>query len=131
MGGLLGSLVSTCSVGGRSAKTDRGNFLTGVGDMSNVFNWALPFGKSQGATGQATTASGVGDLGTAGGYFKKLASGDRSTALSAIAPSTNAAIAQNDTAKTQESALGTARGGGASGVNQTRDTDLMSKVDNM
>jgi hypothetical protein len=131
MGGILGALSSTGSIGGSSAKTDRGNFLGGLKDISNVYNWALPFGQSQGRTGQATTATGVSDLGSAGDYFKKLASGDRSTALSAVAPASNAAIAQNDASKTQLSNMGTARGGGAAGVNQQRDTDLMSKIDNM
>jgi hypothetical protein len=131
MGGLLSSLVSTGSIGGSSAKTDRSNFLTGIGDQSNVFNWALPFGKSQAATGQATTAAGVGDLGTAGGYFKKLATGNRADLLSATAPATNAAIAQNDAEKRQLSSLGTARGGGTAGINQQRESDLTAKIDNM
>jgi hypothetical protein len=131
MGGLLGSLFATGSLGGSSAKTDRGNFLDAQQNMKNVFNWALPFGQSQARTGQATTAQGVQDLGNAGGYFRKLASGDRPTALQAVAPQTNAALAQSDAEKRQLGEMGTARGGGAVGVNQQRDTNLMAQIDNM
>jgi hypothetical protein len=129
MSGLLQGIFN--NVGGSSAKTDRSNQLTSFSDLKNTFNWALPFAQQQAKTGQATTAAGVQDLGDAGGYFKKLASGDRSTALSAVAPASNAALAQSDAEKRQLGEMGTARGGGAVGVNQQRDTDLMSKIDNM
>ena len=131
MGGLLGSLFSTGSLGGSSAKRDRGEQLNAYTDLRNVYNWALPFGQSQARTGQQTTAAGIGNLGMAGDYYRKLASGDRNTTLEAIAPATNAAIAQNDAQKRELSNMGTARGGGAVGVNQQRDSDLMAKVDNM
>lgn len=129
MSGLLSGIFS--NVGGSSAKTDRSNQLTAFSNLKNTFNWALPFGQQQGRTGTATTATGVQDLGNAGGYFKKLASGDRSTALSAVAPASNAALAQSDAEKRQLADTGTARGGGAIGVNQQRDSDLMAKIDNM
>ena len=129
MGALVGDIFS--NVGGSSAKTDRSNQLTSFSDLKNVYNWALPFGQSQARTGQATTAGGVSDLGTAGGYFKKLASGNRADLLSATAPAANAATAQSDAEKRQLGEMGAARGGGAAGVNQQRDTDLMSKIDNM
>jgi hypothetical protein len=131
MGGIVSSLFGTGAIGGSSAKRDRSEQLDAYGDLRNTFNWALPFGQQQGRTGQATTAAGVGDLGQAGGYFRKLASGDRPTALSAIAPQTNAAIAQSDAQKQQLGEMGTARGGGTSGLNQQRDTQLMSQIDNM
>jgi len=132
MAGLIGGVSQAFGhLGGSSEKTDRGNFLKGIGDMSNVYNWALPFGQSQARTGQATTAAGTQNLGQAGSYFGKLASGDRATALQATAPASNAALAQSDAEKRQLGEMGTARGGGAVGVNQQRDTDLMSKIDNM
>ena len=118
-------------LGGNAANRDRAEQLNAYGDMRNVFNWALPFGQSQAKTGQATTAAGVGNLADAGNYYRKLASGDRATALQAIAPQTNAAIAQNDAQKRELGQMGTARGGGAVGFNQQRDSDLMAKVDNM
>jgi hypothetical protein len=129
MAGLVSGIFG--NVGGSSAKTDRSNQLTAFSDLKNVFNWALPFGQQQARTGQATTAAGVQDLGKAGGYFGKLASGDRPTALEAVAPQTNAALAQSDAEKRQLAASGTGRGGGVAGVNQQRDTDLMAKIDNM
>lgn len=129
MGGLMSDIFS--NVGGSSAKTDRSNQLTSFSDLKNVYNWALPFGQSQARTGQATTAAGVGDLANAGGYFRKLASGDRATTLQAVAPASNAAIASSDASKRELSNMGTARGGGAAGFNQQRDSDLMAKIDNM
>jgi hypothetical protein len=132
MAGLISGVAQAFGhLGGSSAKTDRGNFLDAQQDMKNVFNWALPFGQSQARTGQATTAQGVQNLGQAGSYFGKLASGDRATALQAVAPQTNAALAQSDAEKAQLANMGTARGGGAVGVNQQRDTGLMSQIDNM
>jgi hypothetical protein len=129
MAGLVSGIFS--NVGGSSAKTDRGVQLGAMQDLKNTFNWQLPFAQGEGRTGTATTAGGLRDLGEAGGYYRKLASGDRPTALQAVAPATNAAIAQSDAEKAQLANMGTARGGGAIGVNQARDTDLMAKVDNM
>jgi len=132
MGGLIQGVGQAFGhLGGSSAKTDRGNFLGAQQDLKNVFNWALPLGQQQARTGQATTAQGVSDLGNAGGYFRKLASGDRATALQAVAPASNAALAQSDAQKNELANMGTARGGGAVGVNQQRDTNLMSQIDNM
>ena len=132
MAGLVSGVAQAFGhLGGSSAKTDRGNFLDAQQNMKNVFNWALPFGQQQARTGQATTAQGVSDLGNAGGYFRKLASGDRATALQAVAPASNAALAQSDAQKSELANMGTARGGGAVGVNQQRDTNLMSQIDNM
>jgi len=132
MAGLIGGVAQAFGhLGGSSAKTDRSNQLTAFSDLKNVYNWALPFGQQQARTGQATTAQGLQNLGQAGSYFGKLASGDRSTALSAVAPQTNAALAQSDAEKRQLGEMGTARGGGATGFNQQRDTSLMSQIDNM
>lgn len=129
MAGLVSGIFG--NVGGSSAKTDRSNQLTAFSDLKNTFNWALPFGQSQARTGQATTAQGLQNLGQAGSYYGKLASGDRPTALQAIAPQTNAALAQSDAQKRQEAEMGTARGGGTAGLNQQRDTNLMGQIDNM
>ena len=129
MAGLVSGVAQAFGhLGGSSAKTDRGNFLDAQQNMKNVFNWALPFGQQQARTGQATTAQGVSDLGNAGGYFRKLASGDRATALQAVAPASNAALEQSDAQKRELGEMGTARGGGAVGVNQARDTNLMSQI---
>jgi len=132
MAGLISGVGQAFGhLGGSSAKTDRSNQLTAFSDLKNVFNWALPFGQSQARTGQATTAAGTQNLGQAGSYFGKLASGDRPTALQAVAPASNAALAQSDAQKNELANMGTARGGGAVGVNQQRDTNLMSQIDNM
>jgi hypothetical protein len=131
MGGFLG-------IGGSSAKTDRSTTLAGYGDLSNVFNYSLPAGQSAIAGGQATTASGVKGIDSASAdlqgplkYFQDLMSGDRTKMTQAVAPETNAVRAGADAQKRQQSAMGTARGGGTAVANNARDTDTMAKVDNL
>lgn len=132
MAGLISGVSQAFGhLGGSSEKRDRAEQLNAYTDLRNVYNWALPFGQSQARTGQATTAQGLQNLGQAGSYFSKLASGDRPTALQAVAPQTNAALAQSDAEKAQLANMGTARGGGAVGVNQQRDTNLMAQIDNL
>jgi hypothetical protein len=48
-----------------------------------------------------------------------------------MAPEIGAAASANDASKRQLAASGTARGGGVAATNQTRDSDMMSKVDNL
>jgi len=110
VGGLFG-------IGGSSSKTDRSTTLKGYGALENVFNYAIP-------SGEAATD-------TSSAYFSKLLSGDRATAMQAIAPEANAAVAGSDAQKRQQSAMGTARGGGTAGGNQTRQQDVMAQIDNM
>ena len=129
MGGLLSALFSSGAIGGSSAKTDRGNFLTGVHDLNNVFNWGLPAGQQMTAKGQTGVATGTGDLGTAADYLKKLTSGDRATTAQAIAPEVASVTSANDAAKRQLATSGTARGGGATSVNQTRDSAAQAEID--
>src|SRR5205807_258242 len=105
MGGFL-------NIGGSSAKTDRKNFLGGLADVKNIFNYALPAAK--GAVGE-----GKEMLGTAGDYYKKLLSGDRTAALQAVAPEAAGVNARTDAARRQLSTSGTARGGGVASTSQT------------
>lgn len=123
MGGFLG-------LGGASWKTDRKTELQGFSDLHNVFNFALPFAKSATQTGANTTAAGTDAMSSSLGYWQKLLSGNRTTAQQAVAPEANAAMSQSDALKRQQASSGTARGGGVNAVNQQRDTDTMSKVDN-
>ncbi len=118
MSGLLGLF------GGNSAKRDRSEQLDAYTDLRNVFNFSIPQAKQQ-------TAAGASDTGAASSYWKKLLSGDRPTAMQAIAPETAAATSANDAAKRGLAASGTARGGGATAVNQQRDQDVMGKVDQL
>jgi len=92
-------------------------------DLSNVFNYAMPNAKS-------SLSAGTSDLGAAGGYFKQLLSGNRASLQQATAPETNAARAGSDAQARQQASMGTARGGGTNATNQTRQDDLMAKVDN-
>ena len=118
MSGLLGLF------GGNSAKRDRSEQLDAYTDLRNVFNFSMP-------QAQAQTAAGASDTGAASGYWKKLLSGDRPTAMQAIAPEAAAATSANDASKRQLATSGTARGGGVAGVNQQRDQDVMGKVDQL
>lgn len=124
MGGFLG-------IGGSSAKTDRNQTLAGYQDLNQLFGFAFPQGQKSVATGQGTTATGVGGLTDAQSYFKKLASGNRPALLQAVAPQVNAANAMSDAAKRQQAEMGTARGGGTAPGNQTAETDKMAAIDNM
>src|SRR5208282_3437568 len=97
--------------------TDRSFQLQGMKGLTNLFNWGIPAGES--ATGSAL------------GYWQNLMSGNRTARRAAVAPEINAATATSDASKRQLATSGTARGGGVNATNQTRSTDLMSKVDNL
>ena len=125
MSGLISGIGSLFgNIGGSSAKRDRSEQLDAYTDLRNVFNFSMPQAKAE-------TAAGASDTGAASSYWKKLLSGDRPTAMQAIAPEASAATSANDAAKRQLSASGTARGGGATAVNQQRDQDVMGKVDQL
>jgi hypothetical protein len=126
---LIPALFSSGAIGGSSAKRDRAEELNAYGDLRNVFNWALPEGKKLASTGQGTFSAGIGDLGTAAGYFKKLASGSRPDMMQAIAPEVASVTSANDAAKRQLATSGTARGGGTAAVNETRDAATQAKID--
>lgn len=117
MSGLLGLF------GGNSAKRDRSEELDTYGQLNNVFNFGM---------GQAKQNSTLGaeDTGTASSFYKGIL-GNRTAATQAIAPEVATATSANDAAKRQIASSGTARGGGVAGVNQTRDEDVMGKVDQM
>lgn len=110
-------------IGHSSAKTDRANFLHGIQDIQNIFNYALP-------TGEAGYAEGAGNLRTAGDYYKKILSGNRSAALQAVAPEATSVRRASDASKRQLATSGTARGGGVAATNQQRETDTMSQINN-
>jgi len=121
MSGLITGIGSL--FGGNAAKTDRKNELQGIGNLNNVFNFGM-----KGATGELGAGSAL--QGAAGDYYSKLLSGNRTAALSAIAPVANTATAQADAAKRQAVASGTARGGGANAASQQLDTSTRATVDN-
>lgn len=123
MGGFLG-------IGGSSSKTDRGVQLQSFGNLSNLFNWALPLAKETASTGQSILKGGVESLGTAGNYFKKLLSGNRSDLMQAEAPAIAATTSAADASKRQLATMGTARGGGVSASNQQIDDKTRATVDN-
>lgn len=128
---LFTSLVGSGAIGGSSAKTDRGNFLAGQHDLSNVFSNALPFAQQQERVGTSTTAQGTQDLGTAGSFWKQILGGNRAATAQAIAPQANAINASSDAQAKQLAASGTARGGGTAGIEQQRQSDKMAQIDNM
>ena len=129
MSGLISGIAG--SLGGSSAKRDRSDYINANERMSNVFNNASGFGNALEKQGQATMASGTADLGTSGNFFRDLMSGNRAATTQAMAPQINAVEAQGDAQRRQQAALGTARGGGAAGVNQQAQNQRMAQIDNM
>lgn len=117
-------------IGGSSAKTDRKATLQGFGDLSNIFNFGLDTSKGLLKSGTADTGTGVNALTTGIDYFKKLASGDRSTVAGAIAPETNAVLAKTDASRRNQVAAGTARGGGTASADQQAHDAAMAEIDN-
>lgn len=91
----------------------------------------MPTGQKAFAGGQATTAKGLGDIGSAMDYWKGLLSGNRSQIQAAAAPEINAAMEQSDAARRAAAATGTSRGGGTAVAAQTAKDKLQSTVDNM
>lgn len=116
MGGFLG-------LGHSGQKTDRATTLQGYGDLENVFNYGMSQGKG-------TMAAGEEALGGADAWYKKLLSGNRVAQLSAVAPTVNAANAQEDAQKQALATSGTARGGGVNATTQQLDTAKNSTIDN-
>ena len=94
-----------------------------VNSLQNLYNYGFTSGKSN-------VAAGGTSMDQAGGYYSKLLSGNRTTAMSAIAPESNAVLAQGDAARRQQAASGTARGGGTAGANQQQQTQENATIDN-
>lgn len=124
--GFLGKLFG----GGSSASTDRNQTLTGYKDLSNVFNMGMDQSSKLSSTGTSTQAEGVSALQQPLSYYSKMLSGDRTALSQAIAPEANAVQAGADASKKQSANLGTARGGGVAGQNQTANDATTAKIDN-
>lgn len=117
MGGFLG-------LGGSASKTDRNQVLQGYGDLQNVFNYGIPQGKAGQAQGQA-------DLGQSANYWQKLLGGDRSSMMSALSPEISSITGQADQARKQQSAMGTARGGGTNAGDQQQQQQEQGQISNL
>jgi hypothetical protein len=117
VGGFLG-------IGHASYKTDRANFLSGIQDIKNVFNYALP-------TAQASIGAGQQSLGAASNYYQNLLSGNRAAMLQATAPEIAGVNARTDASRRQLATSGTARGGGVAATSQTAKDRAMAEIDNM
>lgn len=121
MGGLASDIGGL--FGGSSAKTDRKLELQGLGNLNNVFNFAMP-------QAEASTSAASSSLGNAAQYYNTLLSGNRAATLQAVAPTVNAANTQTDAAKRQLAGSGTARGGGVNAVTQTFEDQKRANIDN-
>lgn len=119
MGGFLG-------IGGKNSKQQN----QAIGNLNNLFNFGLQTGQKGVATGGATQGAGLAGLSDANSYFKRLASGNRSAVQQGAAPEINATQSAADAAKRQQAAMGTARGGGVAGANQTRQDAVQARIDN-
>jgi len=127
MGSPLSAIFSLFS--GSGAKTDRKYQLAGFGDLSNVFNFALPNAEAGYTAGQATQKDALSQLASPAQYYQSLLSGNRTSALNAVAPVTNVVNAQSDAQKRQLASSGTARGGGVNAVGQQLETSKQSAID--
>lgn len=121
MSGLIHGVAGL--FGGSSAKTDRNQTLNSYQNLNSLFNFGLN-------TAKGSVSAGNANQDAASGYFAKLASGNRPAMLQAVAPQTNAINQSADAARRQQSEMGTSRGGGVAGANQTADTDRMTQVNN-
>jgi hypothetical protein len=124
MSGLISGIGSLFgNVGGSSAKRDRSEQLDSYTDLANVFNFGMGQAKSN-------ATAGANDTGAASSFFKNVL-GNRTAATQAAAPEIAGAASANDASKRQLATSGTARGGGTAGFNQTRNEDMMGKIDQM
>jgi hypothetical protein len=134
--GLLGGLL-----GGHKANAtqqeDSARLSEGVGDLRNVFNFAMPTGQNLTKTATGTTAGGLDTARTGTNiqtdplnYYKTILSGNRTANLQQFAPETNALQQQDAAARRQQASLGTARGGGVAGQNEEAKTREMAAIDN-
>ena len=124
MGGFLG-------VGGSSAKTDRATQLSAQGGLQNIFNYGLPTGQAQQATGQTDLTSAKGTLGQAKDYFSSLMRPGRTVAAQQSAPAVQAAQAQGDAARTAAGSQGTGRTGGTAAINREAGTTTAKGIDDI
>lgn len=108
-----------------------GTEKSSLGQLNNVFNYGLDTSKSQQKAGANTLASAKGSFNDAATFFKSLLSGGRTQTAINAAPAVNAVRAQADTAKREEAATGTGRGGGTAGANREGSTTTNATIDNI
>lgn len=126
------------SGGGAGMRQQTQNLQGAQGDLSSVFNYAMPTsqamqtaGTNTTNSGLATTAQGSSTLASPLNYWQKIMSGNRPAVMSTLAPETNAIQQQNDASRRQAAASGTARGGGLAAPMQQQQSDMMTQVNNM
>jgi hypothetical protein len=127
MGSPLSAIFSLFS--GSGAKTDRRYQLSGFGDLSNVFNFALPNAEAGYTAGQETEKSALSQLSGPAKYYSDLLSGNRQAATSAVAPVASVVNAQTDAQKRALATGGTGRGGGVNAVGQQLETSKQAAID--
>jgi len=117
--------------GGSSAKTDRGNQLAATQGNWNIFNWGLPAGQAQQATGQGTLQTSLNTLQNPIAYWQNLLQGGRTAAAAAAQPSTQAVIDQANAQRTAQGAFGTARQGGTAAANAGQSSATTKSIDDI
>lgn len=122
MGGFLG-------IGGSSAKTDRGRALEGWEKQWDVFNRTMGFGSELQPDAKATTEGGLETLGLAKDFWTGIL-GDRTAAMTAVAPEIQSINETADSQRRTEAEFGTSRGGGVAGQRQQAETDRMTAINN-
>ncbi len=112
-------------VGGNSAKTDRKQELDARDQTRNIFNYALPEGKSLESTGSSLAGQG-------GDYFGRLLRSGRTDTTQQAAPAVNAELSAADAQKRREALTGTGRTGGTNEADRmagaTTDANIANTV---
>src|ERR1700732_2904503 len=96
---------------GSSASTDRGNQLAATQGEWNLFNYGLPNGQTQQASGTNTLNTSLKTLQPSADYYKSLLTAGRTSTAFNSAPAINSALAQDDTQRRQSATAGTSRPG--------------------
>ncbi len=124
MGGFLG-------IGGSSAKTDRGNQLAATQGEWNIFNYGMPTGQAQQATGSNVLGSSLQPVNEAQDYFSNLLKAGRTDTAMRSAPAVNAALAGGDAQRMQNAEFGTGRSGGTAAANANAGAATTGNIDNI
>jgi hypothetical protein len=122
VGGFLG-------IGGSSAKTDRSQQLAQQGNLSSIFNWALPTGEAAAGQGLGAETSALSSLGNVQSYWNNIMGGGRAQVAQASAPAINAELAQSSAARASQSTFGTGRTGGGTAANVGAGTGSKGAID--
>jgi hypothetical protein len=124
MGGFMG-------IGHSSQKTDRAAQLSAQQGLWDVGGWSTPLGRKTTEKGLGTLDTSLNTLDKVKDYWSKLMTAGRTETAQRAAPAIQAATAQGDATRRQESAMGTGRSGGTASANREAGTATAKTVDDI